>query len=105
MDNNRVAGLRPDRRLPFLASRPDEPTSSFDPRNPHSTRPRRTRHVWVSADGQQPPVPGLILQWRYNAAAGGWEAWTIYLPGGADDDSPVVIQAWLPADALQPAGV
>ena len=54
-----------------------------------------TRHVWVdtSGGGQH---PGLIITWRREDAAAGWEAYVAIVRDGS------VLASWVPVGQLHP---
>lgn len=57
------------------------------------------RHCWVVGPGGV--APGLLLGWEQRAA--GWWGRTVH-PVTEADGSRVVVEEWLPADRLRPAG-
>ncbi len=61
-----------------------------------------SRHCWVAGlPGQPDRYPGLLAEWRADAA-GQWSGRVVY---AVDDDGRVVlVEAWVPAEHLRPAG-
>jgi hypothetical protein len=80
--------VRADPDLPALQDRP---------------RPVLTRHCWVA---DLPECPGrwagLLAEWRQDRAAGGWQGRVVYAVD--DGAATVIVEAWVPARHLQPAG-
>ncbi len=64
--------------------------------------PARSQHCWVVDAPQSPGSwPGLLTEWRRDAA-GAWHgrvAWAVDGPTG--DADTVLLQAWLPAHLLR----
>jgi len=57
--------------------------------------------VWCDLKHQQPPQPGLLLEWRKGAE--GWEGLVIVLTqSNAHKDYDGTATVWLPADKLRP---
>lgn len=87
------------------ASAPTEssagPTKPDTPVDVARLRPVGQRHRWVTdpnASGQR--FAGLVISWAATPE-GGWSGRTIYVVD--DQQPPVVIEAWVPAEHLQPA--
>ena len=99
-----LEGMAPrwDASRPTLAERstggagPEE--RAADPARP---RPVSTRHCWVS---DLPALPGrhaaLLVEWRRGPDEQ-WQARVVYAV--VEDDSPVLVEAWVPAAHLTPA--
>jgi len=66
-------------------------------------RPILTRHCWVTG---LPECPGrwaeLLAGWRQDREAGGWQGRVVYAVD--DGAATVIVEAWVPARHLQPAG-
>ncbi len=64
-------------------------------------RPVLTRHCWVTG---LPGCPGRwgTAEWRQDRAAGGWQGRVVYAVD--DGAATVIVEAWVPARHLQPAG-
>ncbi len=60
--------------------------------------PPRLRHCWVT--DRHGRLPGLLLEWRRRPD--GWHARVVHAI--ADVDGWVVVEEWLPAGLLDPAG-
>jgi hypothetical protein len=61
------------------------------------------RHVWCSIRHQQPPSPGLLLDWRKDDS-GDWEALVIVMTqSSAHKDFDGTATVWVPARNLSPA--
>jgi len=66
-------------------------------------RPVLTRHCWVSGLPECPGRwAGLLAEWHQDLAAGGWQGRVVYAV--YDGAATVLIEAWVPARYLQPAG-
>jgi hypothetical protein len=66
-------------------------------------RPVLTRHCWVSGLSEYPGRwAGLLAEWRQDRDGGGWQGRVVY----AVDDvrATVMVEAWVHARHLQPAG-
>jgi hypothetical protein len=60
------------------------------------------RHVWCNVRHQLPPSPGLLLDWRKDAA-GDWEALVIVMTqSNAHKDFDGTATVWVPACNLSP---
>lgn len=88
---------------PTLAERSGQPGSSAaQPSAAESTRPRPlgTRHCWITG---LPDLPGrhagLLVEWRRGADQE-WQARVVYTV--VEDQSPVLIEAWILAVHLTP---
>ncbi len=108
-----IGGLRTSRctsrRGPTLADRSAVGTAAELGADPELAalqdrpRPVLTRHCWVTG---QPECPGrwagLLAEWRPDTDGGGWQGRVVY----AIDDgaATVIVEAWVPARHLQPAG-
>ncbi len=104
-----MAGDMSRRRGPTLAERnavgtagevgPDPELAALQDRR----RPVLTRHCWVT---DLPECPGrwagLLAEWRHDRAAGGWQGRVVYAVD--DGAATVLVEAWVPARHLQPAG-
>jgi len=66
-------------------------------------RPVLTRHCWVTGLSECPGRwAGLLAEWRQETEAGGWQGRVMY---AVDDGvATVLVEAWVPARHLQPAG-
>jgi hypothetical protein len=61
--------------------------------------PAEGRHCWVRDPPQAPGTwPGLLIEWRRRGA--GWQGRVAFTVAGPD--GPALVEAWLPADRLQP---
>lgn len=57
------------------------------------------RHCWVHDPPDSPGTwPGLLVEWRQRAGA--WQGRVAYTVSGPH--GPALVEAWLPADRLQP---
>jgi hypothetical protein len=57
------------------------------------------RHCWVRNPPQAPGTwPGLLVEWRQDG--GGWQGRVVFAVG--TPTGPTLVEAWLPADRLQP---
>ncbi len=66
-------------------------------------RPVLTRHCWVAGLPECPGRwAGLLAEWRQDRAGGGWQGRVVYAVD--DGAATVIIEAWVPAHHLQPAG-
>jgi len=66
-------------------------------------RPVLTRHSWVTGLPECPGRwAGLLAEWRQDRAGGGWQGRVVYAVD--DGAATVIIEAWVPARHLQPAG-
>jgi len=66
-------------------------------------RPVLTRHCWVTGLPEYPGRwAGLLAEWRQDRAAGGWQGRVVYAVN--DGAATVIVEAWVPARHLQPAG-
>jgi hypothetical protein len=60
--------------------------------------PAAGRHCWVHAPpGADGTVPGLLVEWRQHS--GDWQGRVAYAVAGLH--GPLLVEAWLPAHALQ----
>ncbi len=67
-------------------------------------RPVLTRHCWVTGLSECPGRwAGLLAEWRQDTDAGGWRGPVLYAVD--DGAATVIIEAWVPAGHLQPAGL
>lgn len=69
------------------------------------SRPRSVRHVWVrfcDLHPQQPPDAGVVVWWKKDPELQ-WMAFVIVVRAGTGDD-PMVVQEWVPASDVRPAG-
>jgi hypothetical protein len=75
------------------------PGPADDPPPPAPRREDGTgRHCWVHAPpGAAGTVPGLLVEWRQRPE--GWQGRVAYAVPGPH--GPVLVEAWLPAGALQ----
>ncbi len=97
------------RRGPSLAERSADGTAGEVGADPELAalrdrpRPVLTRHCWVTG---LPDCPGrwagLLAEWRQDRAAGGWQGRVVYAVD--DGAATVIVEAWVPARHLQPAG-
>jgi len=66
-------------------------------------RPVLTRHCWVT---DLPECPGrwagLLAEWRQDTVGGGWQGRVVYAVD--DGAATVIVEAWVAARHLQPAG-
>ncbi len=85
-----------------LAATGDAPTPG-SPGSPDRARPVVTRHCWVIG---LPHCPGrwagLLAEWRQDRQDGGWQGRVVYAVD--DADGTVLVEAWVAARHLQPAG-
>ena len=66
-------------------------------------RPVLTRHCWVTGLPECPGRwAGLLAEWRQDTDAGGWQGRVVYAVD--DGAATVIVEAWVPACHLQPAG-
>jgi len=66
-------------------------------------RPVLTRHCWVTGLSECPGRwAGLLAEWRQDTDDGGWQGRVVYAVD--DGAATVIVEAWLPAGHLQPAG-
>ncbi len=66
-------------------------------------RPVLTRHCWVTGLPECPGSwAGLLAEWRQDTEAGGWQGRVVYAVD--DGAATVLVEAWVPACHLQPAG-
>ena len=65
-------------------------------------RPVVIRHCWVSGlPGSPGRHPGLLAEWRHDAASGRWLGRVVY---AVDEHGRVVlVERWVPAEHLTPA--
>lgn len=87
---------------PATFGTPDDLTTcGFSPIGCNS---RGFRHCWVTGlPGQPQRCAGLLAQWRRDGQAGFWQGRVVY---AVDDDTgqAVLVEAWVPAEHLHPAG-
>jgi hypothetical protein len=102
----------PFKRGPTLAERSAEPGSTAH--QPPATPPQGPdvrpgppgptvpRHCWVSGLPELPGRwPGLLVEWRRTPDTGRWAGRVVY--GVVDASQSVLVEAWVPADHLEPA--
>ena len=65
--------------------------------------PPTGKHCWAEPPGHPGPWPGLVVEWRRHGEAG-WEGRCIYVVDGLVGEGARVIERWLPAECLSPAG-
>jgi len=66
-------------------------------------RPVLTRHCWVTGLPECPGRwAGLLAEWRQDTDAAGWQGRVVYAVD--DGAATVIIEAWVHAAHLQPAG-
>ena len=92
-----------DGSRPTLAERSgpsDSVATPPSPPDPARPRPVSTRHCWITG---LPDLPGrhagLLVEWRRGHGQE-WLARVVYAV--VDDDSPVLIEAWIGASHLTP---
>ena len=80
--------------IPRAAAGGPNPTSASDD--------RPARHCWVhDAPGRPGPAAGLLLEWR-QGPNGTWEGLVVFAI--VERGRPALLQTWLPAEQLSPAG-
>ena len=78
--------------------RPSEPPPAALPGRP-GPDPVEGRHCWVRDPPQAPGTwPGLLVEWRRRGET--WQGRVAFTVAGTD--GPSLVEAWLPADRLQP---
>jgi hypothetical protein len=78
---------------------PSTPPSDVRPPGPSGTAPADGRHCWVRDPPQAPGTwPGLLVEWRRNGER--WQGRVAFTVAGAD--GPALVEAWLPAERLEP---
>ena len=66
---------------------------------PSGTAPPEGRHCWVRDPPQAPGTwPGLLVEWRRSGER--WLGRVAFTVAGAD--GPALVEAWLPAERLEP---
>jgi len=66
-------------------------------------RPVLNRHCWVTGLSECPGRwAGLLAEWRQDTEAGGWQGRVVYAVD--DGAAKVLVEAWVHASHLQPAG-
>ncbi len=83
---------------PAVPSWSPPPDPAPPPRATPSPRDVPGRHCWVHAPPGSPgTVPGLLVEWRQRPD--GWQGRVAYAVPGPH--GPVLVEAWLPAAALE----
>ena len=66
---------------------------------PDPTAPAEGRHCWVRDPPQAPGTwPGLLVEWRRSGER--WQGRVAFTVAGPD--GPALVEAWLPAERLEP---
>lgn len=66
---------------------------------PSGTAPAEGRHCWVRDPPQAPGTwPGLLVEWRRSGER--WQGRVAFTVAGTD--GPALVEAWLPAERLEP---
>ena len=67
-------------------------------------RPVLNRHCWVTGLPAHPGRwAGLLAEWRQDREAGGWQGRVVYAVQ-EQDRTTVLVESWVPASHLHPAG-
>ena len=84
---------------PATGSAPDDLAADLEDR----PRPVLHRHCWVTGLPARPGRwAGLVAEWRQDREAGGWQGRVVYAVD--DGRTTVLVEAWVPAVHLEPAG-
>lgn len=68
-------------------------------RGPSGSAPVEGRHCWVRDPPQAPGTwPGLLVEWRRSGER--WQGRVAFTVAGTD--GPALVEAWLPAERLEP---
>ena len=82
---------------------PAPPGEAVPPALEDRPRPVLHRHCWVTGLPARPGRwAGLVAEWRQAPEAGGWQGRVVYAVD--DGRTTVLVEAWLPAGHLDPAG-
>ena len=97
-----LAGARPAAQE---ASPAGGPPAAEEPEAPEDRpRPVLHRHCWVTGLPARPGrFAGLVAEWRQDREAGGWQGRVVYAVQ-EQDRTTVLVESWVPASHLHPAG-